>query len=215
MNVKLTEKFQKEKSLNSVRNMNEKKDQTICLMDCSADCLVDQVIDMSNIVHNFKKSINTGYCGEQIIKSYFETNPNIADVIDVSKDKAYQNKDIDFIVKFKNGDSVSVELKTDTYDTGNIFYEAISNQEYNVLGCMAKSKAKCLLYYFIKTKELYVIDFKAYKKWVNDNNERFAKKKIKNVNRYGNDITHSVGFLIPKKVFEKEMIGHFNKKIIE
>lgn len=169
---------------------------------------------MNNVVHDFNKSINVGDNGEQIIKSYFENNPNIVDVIDVSKDKKYQDKDIDFIVKLKNGEDISIELKTDTYDTGNIFFEAISNKEYNVLGCMIKSKAKCLFYYFIETKELYIIDFKEYKKWVNKNNARFAKKKIKNINRYGNDITHSIGLLIPKKIFEKEMVGHFNKKIV-
>ena len=170
---------------------------------------------MSNIIHNFNKSINIGDYGEQIIKSYLEVNPNVLSVTDVSKDKKYQDKDIDFIVRLKNGEDISIELKTDTYDTGNIFYEAISNKEYNVLGCMIKSKAKCLLYYFIKTKELYIIDFKEYKKWVNKNNERFAKKTIKNVNKRGNGITHSIGLLIPKKIFEKEMIGHFNKKVIE
>lgn len=170
---------------------------------------------MSNTVHNFNKSINVGDYGEQIIKSYFKTNPNIVYVIDVSKNKKYQDKDIDFIVKLKNGENISVELKTDTYDTGNIFYEVISNKEYNVLGCMIKSKAKCLLYYFIKTKELYIIDLKSYRKWINKNNERFAKKKIKNINKRGNDITHSIGLLIPKRIFEKEMIGYFNKKIIE
>lgn len=170
---------------------------------------------MSNIVHNFNKSINVGDYGEQIIKSYFKTNPNVANVTDVSQDKKYQDADIDFLVELKNGENISVELKTDTYDTGNIFYEAISNKEYNVLGCMIKSKAKCLFYYFIKTKELYIIDFKAYKKWVNKNNARFAKKTIKNINRRGNGITHSVGLLIPKKTFEKEMVGYFNKKIVE
>lgn len=169
---------------------------------------------MNDVVHNFNKSINIGEHGEQIIKSYLEANPDVLDVIDVSKDKSYQDKDIDFIVKLKNGENISVELKTDTYDTGNIFYEAISNQEYNVLGCMIKSKARCLFYYFIKTKELYIIDFKAYKKWVNKNNERFVRKRIKNINKCGNAITHSVGLLIPKRIFEREMIGHFNKKIV-
>lgn len=167
------------------------------------------------MVHNFNKSINIGDYGERIIGAYLEANPNIVNVIDVSKDKKYQDMDIDFIAKLKNGEDISIELKTDTYDTGNIFYEAISNKEHNVLGCMIKSKAKCLLYYFIKTKELYIIDFKAYKKWVNKNNKRFTRKRIKNINRWGNAITHSIGLLIPKKIFEKEMIGHFNKKIIE
>lgn len=169
---------------------------------------------MSNTVHNFNKSINIGDYGEQIIKSYFGTNPNIVKITDVSKDKKYQDADIDFVVKLKNGEKISIELKTDTYDTGNIFYEAISNKEHNVLGCMIKSKAKCLFYYFTKTKELYIIDFKAYKSWVNKNNARFARKRIKNINRRGNAITHSIGLLIPKRIFEKEMIGHFNKKIV-
>lgn len=170
---------------------------------------------MSNIIHDYDKSINIGKCGEQIIKSYFETNPNIESIVDVSKDLEYRDKDIDFIVKLKNGEDISIELKTDTYDTGNMFYEAISNKENKVLGCMIKSKAKCLFYYFIQTKELYIIDFKAYKKWVNENNKRFAKKKVKNINKRRNDIGHSIGLLIPKRIFEREMIGHFNKKILE
>ena len=170
---------------------------------------------MSNIVHNFNKSINVVDYGEQIIKVYFENNPNIVNIIDVSRDKKYQDKDIDFIVELNDGKNISIELKTDTYDTGNIFYEAISNKEHNVLGCMIKSKAKCLFYYFIKTKELYIIDFKAYKNWVNENNERFAQKKIKNISKRGDSISHSVGLLIPKRIFEKEMIGYFYKKILE
>lgn len=76
---------------------------------------------MSNVIHNFNKSINIGDYGEKIIKAYFETNPNIVSVTDVSKNKKYQDKDIDFIVKLKNGEDISIELKTDTYDTGNIF----------------------------------------------------------------------------------------------
>lgn len=169
---------------------------------------------MSNVIHDFNESIKVGNYGEEIIKSYLENNPNVIGVTDVSKDKKYQDEDIDFIVELEGWGYISIELKTDRYDTGNIFYEAMSNVEYKVPGCMIKSKAKCLFYYFIQTKELYIIDFKTYKEWVKTNYKRFTKKEIKNINRKNNGVTHSVGFLIPKKTLEKDMDGYFSTRIL-
>ena len=159
---------------------------------------------MSNMIYDFNESINVGNRGEEIIKSYLENNPNIVSVIDVSKDKKYQDEDIDFIIKLESGEEIPIELKTDRYTTGNIFYEYISNKEYNVEGCMIKSKAKCLFYYFINTKELYIIDFKSYREWVEKNYEMFDKKEVKNTNKRKNGVTHSLGLLIPKSTLEKE-----------
>lgn len=171
---------------------------------------------MSDKIHDFNKSINVGNRGEEIIKSYLENNPNIAEVIDVSKDKRYQDEDIDFIVRLKSGELIPIELKTDTCDnTGNIFYETMSNIEYNVPGCMIKSKAKCLFYYFINTKVLYIIAFKRYKEWVEENCKKFTEKKIKNINRKNNGIAYSAGLLIPRSMLEEEMAGSFKMKILD
>ena len=169
---------------------------------------------MSDIIHDFNESIRIGNYGEKIIKSYLENNPRVINVTDVSNDKKYQDADIDFIVELEGWGYIPVELKTDRYDTGNIFYETMSNIEYKVPGCMIKSKAKCLFYYFIKTKELYIIDFKTYKEWVGKNSKRFVEKQIKNINKRNDGITHSSGLLIPKKTLEKEMTGCFSIRIL-
>jgi hypothetical protein len=110
------------------------------------------------IVHDFQKSIIVGQQGESIIEKYFQNNPNVLSYINVSDREEYMVQDIDFIVKLKNNKKTTVELKTDTYNSGNIFFETVSNLEANTSGCMYVTKAKYLFYYFTKTNELYIID---------------------------------------------------------
>ena len=99
--------------------------------------------------HDFQKSIEVGKYGETLIEKYLKNHTKVSSVINVSGQKEYQDIDIDYVVHFKNGKQHTIELKTDTYNSGNIFYETVSNKEYNVAGCMKKSKADFLFYYFI------------------------------------------------------------------
>ena len=91
--------------------------------------------------YNFSDSINVGNRGEAIIKDFLAQDPKIKEIIDVSYIPEYQSKDIDFLVEFINGETKSIEVKTDTYISKNIFFETMSNKENNVLGCMYKSEA--------------------------------------------------------------------------
>ena len=86
--------------------------------------------------HDFKKSIKVGEYGENLILDFLSNLDNVDFVEDVTGYPAYQNTDIDFLVHFKSGTVSSIEIKTDTYTSGNIFYETISNLEYGVAGCM-------------------------------------------------------------------------------
>lgn len=165
---------------------------------------------MANKIHNFNKSLEIGDEGEAAVLAYLNQGSNIESIKDVTADPEYQQKDIDLMVKLKNGDEIAVEIKSDQYTSGNIYYEAVSNCEHNVPGCMVKSQANSLLYYFTETKELYLINFDAYKKWFEANKDRFRMVTIKNRTRKGDGISHSKGYLIPKKTLEEEFDG-FNK----
>ena len=157
--------------------------------------------------HVFSESIIVGNKGEEIVKRFLCGLKNVASITDVSSNAAYQKQDIDLIINFSDGTSSTAEIKTDTYTSGNIFFETVSNLEANVPGCMYKTKADFLLYYFTKTKELYILDMPAYLKWFKANRSNFTEKKLKNINRRNNGTYTSVGYTIPKVYLEK----HFNK----
>lgn len=162
-------------------------------------------------IHDFNYSINIGNIGEEIILLYLQSNENILSVEEVQSNKYYQQQDIDYVVHFKNGTVKTVELKTDTYISGNIFFETMSAVETNSIGCMYKSKADYLFYYFINTKELYIFDFDKYREWFKQNKSHFYLKRLKNKGKYCGTYT-SEGYTIPKTYLENNF--NWYKKII-
>ena len=108
-------------------------------------------------IYEFKKSLNVGNAGEEKIKQFLLSLSNIESVKSVQNIKKYQDEDIDFIVTFKNKKQYTVEVKTDTYTSGNLYYETVSCAEKNTLGCLEKTKADFIFYYFAKYDRLYIL----------------------------------------------------------
>lgn len=73
-------------------------------------------------MNSFEKMNQQGLKVQEIVKNHLETRGNI--LKDVSQDKDYQKKDIDFLV-YKDGEMTTLEVKKDKslYRTGNIFLE--------------------------------------------------------------------------------------------
>ena len=160
--------------------------------------------EVTDIAYNFHDSLTFGKIGEDIVIKYLLDNNK--DVYDVSNDKKYQKCDIDAFVTTKDLKRFSIEIKTDSFDTGNIFFELISSIEPFSLGCMIKTKADFLFYFFIKTKELYILNMQKYRMFVIENIDDFQWKKVKNTNY------ESIGFLVPKKYLEENFKSY--KKVI-
>ena len=121
---------------------------------------------MEERIHDFKTSNELGKIGEAIAKKYFDQSNKISSYLDVTEDDIYQEKDIDFILNMKNGNVITVEVKADKVPSSNIFFETISNKEKNTLGCMLKTEADYVFYYFLAYKELYILKRKQYVNWV-------------------------------------------------
>lgn len=114
----------------------------------------------------FSESLTVGGLGESIMKQHLEHSANVKEVLDVSHEPEYQDKDIDFVVTLKNRkDPVTVEVKTDTYKSGNFFFETVSNSGAQTQGCMYKSKADFILYYFLGYDKVYMIKRTAFLRW--------------------------------------------------
>ena len=156
--------------------------------------------------HNFEDSNNLGKWGEGIIRTYLEGKPNIRRYQDVSDIESYRKQDIDAILHFLSGKRQKIEIKTDKYTTGNIFYETESCIEFNTPGCMEKTRAEFLYYYLPGFDKVYVLQMDKYRIWFHLHKHMFKYHKFKNSKKSGD--THSGGYAIPISYLE----AHFSEK---
>lgn len=161
-------------------------------------------IRMSNKIHQMAQSMKVGKKGEDIIYDILTKKPYVTEVVDLRDDKSAREDDVDFIAKFCDGSQHGVEVKTDTqHYTGNMFIEELSSNEYGTPGCMMKTKAEFVIYYYIGIGLAYIINIAKFRAWYEANKMRFVQKNnIKNL--HGNRITNSTGRLVPRSLLESE-----------
>lgn len=166
-------------------------------------------------VYEFKKSLKVGKQGEEIIEKYLSSMSNVSNVKCVTDNKDYWEQDIDFIVTMKNGKTFTIEVKTDTYKTNNIYYETKSCIEKNTVGCFEKTKADFIFYYFINKDILYIFKTKTFRAWVNKqidfyniqpSNSSLKKSFVYNKTRDLKSEYTSEGYIIPIDVIEEKLL---------
>lgn len=115
----------------------------------------------------FHKDNIVGQNGEYIIYNYLSNHSSTINLIDVSKDKWFQQFDIDFIQVTNDGIN-KIEVKTDKIadKTGNMVYEVYSDKRFYTLGCFEKTEADYIFYYLINTNILYIFDTQELREWV-------------------------------------------------
>ena len=115
----------------------------------------------------FHKDNIVGQNGEYIIYNYLSNHSSTINLIDVSKDKWFQQFDIDFIQVTNDGIN-KIEVKTDRIAdrTGNMVYEIYSDKRFYTLGCFEKTEADYIFYYLINTNILYIFDTQELREWV-------------------------------------------------
>ncbi len=156
--------------------------------------------------HNFDDSNTVGKWGESVLRAFLEADPTLRRYQDVSDVESYRKMDIDAILHFQDGPRRKIEMKTDTYTTGNIFYETESCVEYNTPGCMDKTKAEYLYYYFPGYDKVYILRMDKYRIWFKLHKHMFKYHTFGNEKKSGD--THSGGYAIPMKYLEE----HFSEK---
>ena len=115
----------------------------------------------------FHKDNIVGQNGEYIIYNYLSNYSSTINLIDVSKDKWFQQFDIDFLQVTNDGIN-KIEVKTDRIAdrTGNMVYEIYSDKRFYTLGCFEKTEADYIFYYLINTNILYIFDTQELREWV-------------------------------------------------
>lgn len=86
----------------------------------------------------------------------------------VEKDKRYQPIGIDYFwLRHTGGRTLthSVEVKTDTWDTGNFYLELVANVGKAKPGWMFSSEAEWLAYIVVPTHKLYFMPLEELRDW--------------------------------------------------
>ena len=104
----------------------------------------------------FDEDLAYGEAGEHIAWVQLLESPKTRQVLDVRKDKYFQEKDIDFLQLDFNSNVNKIEVKTDrqAHKTGNIAFETKSNSN---TGCLERSEADYIYYYIPHSRAVIVI----------------------------------------------------------
>ena len=144
-----------------------------------------------------------GKKGESLFESYAKRKKYT--IINVTEDKNFQDKDIDFIIilnpeysierilnenlftKYSShkDDWVSVEVKTDTRTNGtrNLVYEVVSHDNP---GCLARSVADFIFYAAVNDDatqiyDAWIINLKKWRTWLREISPELNKEDAKNL----------------------------------
>lgn len=165
-------------------------------------------------IYEFKKSLDIGELGEDIIEKYLKSLNNVKKIESVKEIKKYQEEDIDFLVYLNEGKKVSIEVKCDSYKSGNLYYETKSCVEFNTIGCLEKTKADYIFYYFLNLNVLYIFKTEKFRAWVrkeikqynkNPKLSKIQKKEVFNKAFNKKDLYTSQGYTIPLAHIESEL----------
>ncbi len=106
-----------------------------------------------------QKDLKYGKIGEIEAWNYFKRCTDVKYIFDVRDCDAFQTDDVDFVIYYGKGKLNKVEVKTDSkgHQTRNIAYETFTRGR---TGCLARSTADWIMYYFEKSGEMYKIAMK-------------------------------------------------------
>ena len=156
---------------------------------------------MATTTHNFSDDNAIGKRGEEIFRKCLDRWN--CKYTDVSDDKRYQEQDIDFIVESRKtpGKTVAVEVKNDQRiaETGNIFFETMSNVDYSTEGCFKKSKAELMAIVSESERLIYFVGTEILRKFVDENS-----RTLRFISRVPG--SSSCGYLIPVERIGKNVI---------
>lgn len=152
-------------------------------------------------ISTFKDSCKTGAQAVALVTSWLLSTPAVSSITNVENNRLFQNQDVDIITVSREGITHKLEVKGDSYDSGNLFFETISNTSKNTSGCFLYTEADWLCYVTLPTKTLYVIPVKKTRAWFLKNINSF--KEVKTFTAVGNSKYQTVGRLVPIKELQK------------
>ncbi len=145
------------------------------------------------------------------LEAFLAEQPSTISVCNVEHDPAYQMKDIDLLwtrsLPDKSLKTCTIEVKGDRYhQTGNYFFETVSNEGKNTPGCFLYTQADYIFYYFVAERELHILPMPATRTWFLKHLTSFRERRTSTpVGKGAAYVT--VGRLIPRNVVKAAVPG--------
>lgn len=160
--------------------------------------------------NTFTGCLRIGRIGSEVCQEWLSAQPQTLAVIPLEGERKVFPFGVDMLWLLVRDGLLStdkIEVKTDTWDTPNIFLEQISNEERGTPGWMETSQSDWLAYYRIPRAELTLYSFPDLKSWFAESPYRSGSHIRKIWNRSGNGGYHTVGSLCPEEVV-RENVPH-------
>lgn len=155
---------------------------------------------MDNAVNNgFLEKKKIGKIGETKAANLFKYLKY--EFKDVSNNKSWYDKDVDFFIKNKDK-KLKIEVKTDSKDYGNILCETIKNTNSRKEGWSLGSEADLILFYKITTHKMIILDLNRLKEFIKN---EFEQSNEGNPN-YTYHYTYNYDWLYRESYKSKNMV---------
>jgi hypothetical protein len=127
-------------------------------------------------------------------------------VINVEDDDFYRSLDIDLVVQGELVSKDYVEVKGDTYKSGNIYIETVANVNKNSPGCLKYTGADYIAYYMVALGFCLMIPVPELKHWIEQNESKYEQKRVQS--KFDNGYKFgSRGIAVPIKTILEQVPG--------
>lgn len=173
---------------------------------------------MNLMLRNFDECLVIGDVGEAWTKEYYKLVAG--EDLYKADTEAYRSIDVDFVndeycAAFDNVDDIlnsnviKIEVKTDSYKSGNQCIEVLANSNKNSLGWSLYTEADYIVSVFTSLDKVYIYDGKKLKEFAtriqHDNRFKYVRTKTKGT--YSDGVLYeSAVRLVPRKVLYEEGI---------
>lgn len=154
---------------------------------------------MEKEVYLFASQVKETDIGTEVVIGFLQEKYPQDVFTNVEDDKEYQKMDIDYLWSHCDKE-LKLEIKVDSYLTNNLFYELYSNYELKTQGCLEKTKADLIAYYYSAKDILYIIDPIKLRKYVHKYQKWLVPKFIPN------STYQAMGYLISLEELGKDII---------
>lgn len=131
-------------------------------------------------MYDWRDKLASGKEGVELIMTLLKAKPETVSIEDTQDNPAYQPRGIDFLWHRKGSDGklevVSVEVKWDTYTSGNIAFETVSIVENKTPGCFLTSEADLWIYCFPGYVRALVIPLRQARDWFLRHQDWYRKR---------------------------------------
>jgi len=154
--------------------------------------------------YDMDDTLNVAEQAAQEVTKYLLSLDETQRVENVEGIAAYQAIDVDLLWFARNGRVVQIEVKGDRYhQTGNYFFETVSNQQRGTPGCFLYTEADYLFYYFVDAGELHVLPMPDVRDWFIAHMEEFRERETSTPTRRGESYI-TVGRLVPRNQVKQQ-----------